>query len=61
MAMKQRYREFLLQRADLSRYGGLRQSKLFAGMRETAGLGCMAALEAERFLALRASDRAAAE
>src|SRR5919108_473461 len=26
-----------------------------------AGLGCMAALEAERFLALRASDRAAAE
>src|ERR1700686_18938 len=25
-----------------------------------AGLGCMAALEAERFLALRASDRAAA-
>ena len=27
----------------------------------TAGLGCMAALEAERFLALRASERAAAE
>ena len=26
-----------------------------------AGLGCMAALEAERFMALRASDRAAAE
>ena len=26
-----------------------------------AGLGCMAALEAERFLALRASERAAAE
>jgi thioredoxin reductase (NADPH) len=26
-----------------------------------AGLGCMAALEAERFLALRASDRMAAE
>ncbi len=26
-----------------------------------AGLGCMAALEAERFIALRASDRAAAE
>ena len=26
-----------------------------------AGMGCMAALEAERFLALRASDRAAAE
>jgi len=26
-----------------------------------AGLGCMSALEAERFLALRASDRAAAE
>src|SRR6202035_1718417 len=26
-----------------------------------AGLGCMAALEAERFLALRANDRAAAE
>jgi thioredoxin reductase (NADPH) len=26
-----------------------------------AGLGCMAALEAERFLALHASDRAAAE
>ena len=26
-----------------------------------AGLGCMGALEAERFLALRASDRAAAE
>ncbi|MEA2795616.1 MAG: hypothetical protein QOI87_2996, partial [Bradyrhizobium sp.] len=25
------------------------------------GLGCMAALEAERFIALRASDRAAAE
>jgi thioredoxin reductase (NADPH) len=26
-----------------------------------AGLGCMAALEAERFLTLRASERAAAE
>ena len=26
-----------------------------------AGMGCMAALEAERFLALRASERAAAE
>jgi thioredoxin reductase (NADPH) len=26
-----------------------------------AGLGCMAALEAERFLAVRANDRAAAE
>jgi thioredoxin reductase (NADPH) len=26
-----------------------------------AGLGCMAALEAERFLALRANERAAAE
>jgi thioredoxin reductase (NADPH) len=26
-----------------------------------AGLGCMAALEAERFLALRVSERAAAE
>ena len=26
-----------------------------------AGMGCMAALEAVRFLALRASDRAAAE
>jgi thioredoxin reductase (NADPH) len=26
-----------------------------------AGLGCMAALESERFLALRATDRAAAE
>jgi thioredoxin reductase (NADPH) len=26
-----------------------------------AGMGCMAALEAERFIHLRASDRAAAE
>ena len=34
MAMKQRYREFLLQRADLPRYGRLRQPELFAGMRE---------------------------
>src|SRR5690606_13298203 len=39
MTMKQRYREFLLQRADLSRYGGLRQSELFTCVCEASGLG----------------------
>jgi len=34
---------------------------LSANCDSAAGLGCMAALEAERFLALQASERAAAE
>src|ERR1019366_192880 len=36
MALEQRNRELLLQRADLPRYGRLRQTKLLAGMREAA-------------------------
>src|SRR5258708_32951094 len=36
MAVEQRYRELLLQRADLPRNGRLRQPELFAGMREAA-------------------------
>src|SRR5205085_2145610 len=38
VAMEQRNREFLLQRADLARYGRLRQAELFARMREAASL-----------------------
>ena len=37
--MKQRDRQFLLERADLARHGGLRQPELLAGMREAACLG----------------------
>src|SRR6185369_28058 len=37
MAVEQRHRKFLLQRADLPRHGGLRQPKLLAGMRKTSG------------------------
>ena len=36
MAMEQRHRELLLQRADLPRDGRLRQAELLAGMREAA-------------------------
>src|SRR3981081_4343113 len=36
MAMEQRHRKLLLQRADLPRNGRLRQPKLLAGMREAA-------------------------
>src|SRR6266576_3926834 len=36
MAMEQRYRKLLLQRADMSRNGRLRQPELFAGMGEAA-------------------------
>src|SRR4029077_21195719 len=36
MAVEQRYRQFLLQRADLPRNRRLRQTELLAGMREAA-------------------------
>src|SRR6476646_4440896 len=38
MAMEQRNRQFLLERAHLSRHRRLRQPKLFAGMGETSRL-----------------------
>src|SRR5260370_165055 len=37
MAVEQRHRELLLQRADLPRHGGLRQAELLAGMRKASG------------------------
>ena len=40
MAVEQRHREFLFERADLTRHGRLRQAKLLARMREAARLRC---------------------
>ena len=39
MAVEQRDRQFLLERADLPRHRRLRQPELLAGMREAAGFG----------------------
>ena len=39
VAVKQRYRQLLFERAHLARHRRLRQPELFAGMREAAGLG----------------------
>ena len=39
MAVKQRHREFLLERAHLPRHRRLREPELLAGMGEAAGLG----------------------